>query len=655
MVQFKEYFLDRKAPPHTRLTSAQKCLRAGGKHNDLDTVGRTARHQTFFEMLGNFSFGDYHKSDAIHYALEYLTKVVELPKDRLAVSVLKGDEESADLWRKEGFSDDKIFRLGAEDNFWMMSDTSGPCGPCTEIFWDQKQEVDGDRYLEIWNLVFMQSEQSLGSDGNVIRSPLPRLCIDTGMGLERLASVVQGKPTNFDIDSMKPIQESILDILPYSELDPQVLQLALRVISDHLRSVSMLLAEGVIPECKNRGHVLRRLIRRACLAGRRIGIHEPFLFKMFDTIESIMGVEAWYPELRERNSYIKDIIHQEELAFRQIFNILSRKLSRYVKYGLKNLEPTLARDLVCANGVPVEVLDEFLKAHNIHLDQEQFEMLRKREIEIAKISWKGSGDKDLMGDLLLWEKNNIFPKFTGYDTIQGDTTIAAGMMSPLKEAHLYVAWVAPHQSPFYGEAGGQAGDTGHLIEVATGKNFPVIDTIVPYPNGIALKICSDNYEELESFIKIGNPITCHVDSIKRKGLCHAHTGTHLLHSALRKLVSMNIFQAGSKVESDSIRFDYSWNEPLGNDKLFEIEDWVNRVISEDHPVSTVEVKYEDAVDGGALALFSEKYPPSVRVVTIPGLSKEICCGTHVANTGSIASFKIISDTGRLEQKNNSFG
>eukprot|EP01127_Copromyxa_protea_P001725 TRINITY_DN11650_c0_g1_i1.p1 TRINITY_DN11650_c0_g1~~TRINITY_DN11650_c0_g1_i1.p1 ORF type:complete len:928 (+),score=205.43 TRINITY_DN11650_c0_g1_i1:367-2784(+) len=613
-------------------------------------------------MLGNFSFGDYGKREAIYYAWNFLINELQLPENRLSVSVLDGDEEAVGFWKKDiGLEDDRIRRLGREDNFWMMSATSGPCGPCSEIFWDQEKEVDGDRFLEIWNLVFMQYEQSQGEDGNIILNPLPSVCIDTGMGLERISSIVQGKPTNFDIDTMESMRHRLMEMMATSpkSVSPENLELAIRVIMDHLRAVVMLLAEGVLPEGTGRGHVLRRLIRRASLFGYKIGFNEPFLVGLVPSIANSLGGDDWYPEIVQRQTHIESIIAVEELSFNKALKDCAKRLSSVLKMDDLSLSSKeqphvtaeLALECYSSRGVPIDVITDLAIEHGATVDIQGYHKLREEQMKAAKGTWVGSGDTLVPSQLATWADNAVAPEFIGHDTLEAETSVLYSWYpneETLKDE--LRAWVSLKQTPFYAEAGGQSGDIGHVefvIEVEGEEVYipcTVEDTISPYPGGSACKIAVEKeyFPYLDEFLKPGTKVSCHVDAEARKATQQAHTATHLLHSALRHVLGDHVVQAGSKVTKDGLRFDFTHHSALTLDNIFDVEDHVHRQIFAPAPVVTSEMLYKEAVSQGALGLFKERYPDSVRVVNILGKSQEICCGTHLESTEQLQDFTITS-------------
>ncbi len=637
MVQFKDTFLGLDQRSYNRATSAQKCVRAGGKHNDLENVGFTARHHTFFEMLGNFSFGDYFKKDAIHYAWEFSTKILGLPKEKLAVSVYEKDDESAEIWHKqEGVPYDRIRRLGEADNFWAMGDT-GPCGPCSEIFWDQGKEVDGERYLEFWNCVFMQYERS--ADGTM--KPLPKPSVDTGMGLERMAAVMQGVPSNYDIDLMRDLLSATQDLISartgkkilYQPGDTHWEASALKVIVDHLRSTSFLIADGVLPSNEGRGYVLRRILRRAVRFGKRLGLEEPFLKDLFPALE--IKMTGAYPELSHRKSVIVDVLEQEESRF---FETLGRGLELLDQaFAKSSIQKQLPADVVFklydTFGFPMDLTALIAREKNYSIDETGFEKLMEKQQEMSRASWKGSGEAAVSTSVKEWKNKNIFPKFTGYDSLVEKAKILA--ISPADKG----LWVAIDPCPFYGEGGGQAGDLGQVK--VDGKTFPVQDTQKPYEGGLALYVTGD--AQALTALKVGTSVEAQVDEAHRAAVRSNHTATHLLHSALREVLGKHVQQAGSLVNAEKLRFDFAHNKSITAHELQKIEDWVNQAVEKDVSLCVEETTYDEATKRGALALFGEKYGDKVRFVQVPQFSAELCGGTHVERTGDIRLFKIVSE------------
>jgi alanyl-tRNA synthetase len=636
MVQFKDCFLGVEKRAYTRATSSQKCLRAGGKHNDLENVGFTARHHTFFEMLGNFSFGDYSKKEAIRFAWDFVTNVLKLPKDRLRVSVFREDDEAAEIWHKqEGVPLDRIVRFDEADNFWQAGDT-GPCGPCSEIFWDQGEEVDGDRWLEFWNCVFMQYDR----DESGKLHPLPKPSVDTGMGLERMAAIMQNVPSNYDIDLMSHLIEATRQLaskrsgkeIVYNAKSRTFESSALRVIVDHLRATSFLIADGVLPSAEGRGYVLRRILRRAVRFGQRLGVNEPFLADLVPELIKQMG--GTYPELKSRESVIRSILKEEEEKF---LVTLSRGLGlldeAFAKMGsAKTLPADVAFKLYDTYGFPLDLTALIAREKGLGIDEAGFNKLMEEAQDRSRASWKGSGDTAVMGDVKEWKNKGIFPKPVFYDSHASTSKILA-----VAEGE-NGAWLAIDPTPFYGEGGGQVGDRGTLK--VTGKDYRVLDSQKPYENGFAIYV-----EGPKGVFKVGDSVEAKVDLTKREPTRANHTATHLLHSALRETLGTHVQQAGSLVTEDKLRFDFSHNKAIGPDEMKRIEEWVGRAIQTGTPVEILSTSYDDATKNhGALAFFSEKYGDVVRVVKIPGLSTELCGGLHVKNTADIGVFKVMSES-----------
>jgi alanyl-tRNA synthetase len=635
MNQFKDCFLGTDKRSYTRATSSQKCVRAGGKHNDLENVGFTARHHTFFEMLGNFSFGDYFKKEAIHFAWEFSTKVLGLPKDRLRVSVFREDDEAAEIWHKqEGVPLDRIVRFDEKDNFWQMGDT-GPCGPCSEIFWDQGEEVDGDRWLEFWNCVFMQFDRN---DSGVL-TPLPKPSVDTGMGLERMAAVLQGVPSNYDIDLMAHLIKATQalvgqrtgKIAKYDPRDRGIESSALRVIVDHLRSTSFLIADGVLPSNEGRGYVLRRILRRAVRYGKRLGVNDPFLSDLLPELISQMG--GVFPELSQRAPVIKDVLREEEEKF---LSTLDRGLhlleDAFAKIGSsKTLPADVVFKLYDTYGFPEDLTALIARERGVGVDVNGFQKLMEEAQERSRSSWKGSGEKAILGEIKEWKNKNIFPKFTAYEASESQSKVLA-----IAEGEKG-SWLAIDPCPFYGEGGGQVGDTGTLL--LHDRSYKVVDTQKPYEGGFAIYV-----EAPRGTFKVGDSVVAKVDTLRREAIRSNHTATHLLHSALRTVLGTHVQQAGSLVNEEKLRFDFSHGKSISRDDLSKIESWVNKAIQQGVNLEIANTSYDDAVKNkGALALFSEKYGDVVRVVSIPGFSTELCGGLHVKNTSQIKVFKIVSE------------
>jgi len=643
MVQFKEVFLGVEARPYTRAVSSQRCVRAGGKHNDLENVGYTARHHTFFEMLGNFSFGDYFKTDAIRWAWAFLTEELKLPAERLWVTVYEDDPEAERIWFEDvGIDRTRFSRCGEKDNFWSMGDT-GPCGPCTEIFYDHGPEVpggppgspdeDGDRYVEIWNLVFMQYDR----DANGTLTPLPKPSVDTGMGLERIAAVMQGVHSNYEIDLFRNLIGALAELAGGAELEKTSAQ----VVADHIRSCAFLVADGVTPGNEGRGYVLRRIIRRAARHGRKLGFEGPFFHKLVAPLVAEMG-EA-FPELARERQRITDVLEREE-----------RRFGETLEQGLALLEEAVADQaggtiagetafrLFDTYGFPVDLTADFARERGMTVDLEGFDAAmaeqRERARRASQFSSMGAGDLVPSEDL-----RALLPEvtFTGYETTRESgarvlAIFAGGARVAAVEAG-DEACVVIDRTPFYGESGGQVGDRGRLV--GADSAFEVSDT--QKPGGLIVAIGQVSLGRLEE----GATVTAEVDARRRDPTRHNHTATHLMHAALRNVLGAHVQQKGSLVEPDRLRFDFSHDAPVSAAELAAIEDEVNDVIRQNIDVAADVMGYREAIDAGALALFGEKYGDEVRVLKIGEYSTELCGGTHVARTGDIALFKVVSETG----------
>lgn len=657
MVQFKNVFTGVEHRDYTRATTAQKCVRAGGKHNDLDNVGYTARHHTFFEMLGNFSFGDYFKEEAITFAWDLVTKNFGMPKDKLLVTVHSTDEEAAGLWKKiAGFSDDRIIRIPTDDNFWQMGDT-GPCGPCSEIFYDQgdvleggppgSPEEDGDRFLEFWNLVFMQYEQEPGEDGKPIRKPLPKPSIDTGMGLERMAALMQGKLSNYDIDLLRSIIEHSADLTGVSPEGDQAA--SHRVIADHLRCSAFLLADGVMPSNEGRGYVLRRIMRRGMRHAHLLGAKEPLMYKLLPTLVSMMG-EA-YPELKRAESLVSETLKNEETRFKQT---LDRGLKMLDEEAAKVRDNTLAGDvafkLYDTYGFPVDLTADALKSKGIAVDMAGFEFCMEQQKKAARAAWAGSGDA---GTEKFWFEllDKIEPtEFLGYETEfaegQALALVKEGkLVKCLKEGDS--GQIIINQTPFYGESGGQVGDSG-VIEIDGGKTAQALVTDTKKQLG---KLFIHYVSMKKGRINTGDSLEMQVDHVRRTAIRSNHSVTHLLHEALRQNLGDHVAQKGSLQDEQRTRFDISHPNAVTAEELKQVEQQVNDEIRANTEVVTRVMPIDEAMESGAMALFGEKYDDEVRVVSMgtqtDGQNKpysvELCGGTHVKRTGDIGIFKIVSE------------
>ncbi|MBR1756214.1 MAG: alanine--tRNA ligase [Alphaproteobacteria bacterium] len=647
MVQFKNILAGNETRDYTRATTAQKSVRAGGKHNDLDSVGYDVRHHTFFEMLGNFSFGDYFKDYAIPYAWELLTKEFGLPKEKLAVTIYHNDDEAHDIWKKvSGLPEDRIIRISTKDNFWQMGDT-GPCGPCSEIFYDHGPEVwgglpgtpeeDGDRFIEIWNLVFDQFEDL--PDGSRIN--LKRPSIDTGMGLERIAAILQGVHSNFETDMFQHLIKAIADI---ANTDPNgPLKASHNVVADHLRAICFLIADGVLPSNEGRGYVLRRIMRRAMRHAYLLGVKEPMIYKLLPTLQQEMG-EA-YPELYARENLIRETIAIEEERFGRTLDkgmkLLDDEVSK-LSNGTK-LSGETAFKLYDTYGFPLDLTQDALKNKNIEVDVEGFDACMEKQKAEARKNWAGSGDE---GVAKVWygiQDKCGASEFLGYSTLKADAEITALVQdnAEVQEVSTGKFELVANQTPFYGECGGQVGDVG----IIKGKNFSadVVDCKRKL-NGIFVHIC-----ELKSgLVKVGDVANFAVDAENRARICANHSVTHLAHKALKQVLGDHVAQKGSMVEAERMRFDISHPKQITAEQLREVERIVNEQIRRDLTVSTVIMNKDEAVKMGAMALFDEKYAEDVRVVTMGDetcpFSRELCGGTHVNHTGNIGYFHILSES-----------
>ncbi|EJQ4959010.1 alanine--tRNA ligase [Campylobacter upsaliensis] len=636
MVPFKNIFtgeVPRPTPP--RKTSCQTCIRAGGKHNDLDNVGYTARHHTFFEMLGNFSFGDYFKKEVIAYAWEFVTEVLKLPKERLYVTVHEKDDEAYALWQAH-IEKERIYRFGDKDNFWQMGDT-GPCGPCSEIFYDQGEEHfhssedymggDGDRFLEIWNLVFMQYERS--SDGTL--SPLPKPSIDTGMGLERVYAIKEGKLSNFDSSLFMPLINQIASLCGRAYVYES--GASYRVIADHIRSSAFLLAQGVSFDKEGRGYVLRRILRRALRHGYLLGLKEPFMYKLVDVLCELMG--GHYAYLNEKKEAIKEQIKLEEERFLSTIEKGIELFNEELAKTQNIFSGEIAFKLYDTYGFPLDLTQDMLREKGLSIDEECFERLMSEQKERAKAAWKGSGDKAVSGDFKILLERFGKNEFVGYTQKACESQILALLDENFKmQEKLHkgqIGWVFLDKTPFYANSGGQVGDKGFL-----GEN-EISDTQKFFELNLS-KITAKNE------LKLDEKLLAHIDEGKREQIARHHSATHLLHYALRKILGTHIAQAGSLVEFNKLRFDFNHPKALTKEELEKIENLVNEMISSSYPALLEEMSLDDAKKSGAIALFSEKYENKVRVLSL-GESKELCGGTHVNNSAEIGSFFILKESG----------
>jgi alanyl-tRNA synthetase len=650
MNQFKDCFLGMEKRDYVRAASSQKCVRAGGKHNDLENVGRTARHHTFFEMLGNFSFGDYFKSEAIAFAWHFLTGELKLDKDRLYVTVYTEDDEAADIWHKqEGVPRNRIYRFGEKDNFWSMGDT-GPCGPCTEIFWDNGPEVgcgepdctvgcDCDRYMEIWNNVFMQFNRT--ADGKL--TPLPKPAVDTGMGLERISTVMQGVKSNYDTDLLQGIIQHVARLAgkKYGH-DPKD-DVSMRVIADHSRAVTFLICDGVLPSNEGRGYVLRRIMRRAARHAKMLGVSEPVLYRAVDAVNMIMG-DA-FPELIEREEYVKKVILAEEERFAETLDrglaILNEEIAGLKSSNLSLLSGEAVFRLYDTFGFPVDLTSDIMVAEGMSIDESGFELCMERQRAQAREHWKGSGEEGIADIFKKLHHEGIKSSFTGYDHRSGYSVVRSLISkgSSVQEAsageHVDVITDA---SPFYGASGGQSGDTGTIS--TGGAHLKVLDTLRPFPDLIVHRAVVET-----GVIRLGEAADLTVDESERSSTARNHTATHLLQSALRQVLGDHVKQAGSLVEPDRLRFDFTHFSAMTAEEVKRVEEIVNGFVMMNDPVDSREMQVADAMSSGATALFGEKYGENVRVVKVGEVSMELCGGTHVSAAGDIGFFKILSEAG----------
>ncbi|MDQ6994418.1 MAG: alanine--tRNA ligase [Mariprofundaceae bacterium] len=646
MVPFKHVFLGNEKRPYVRATSSQKCVRAGGKHNDLENVGHTARHHTFFEMLGNFSFGDYFKKDAIQYAWDFLTVELKLDKDRLFVTVFEDDDEAYELWTKGmGIAEDKIARIGAKDNFWSMGDT-GPCGPCSEIFYDHGADVwggppgtpdeEGDRYVEIWNLVFMQYDR----DEQGTLHPLPKPSVDTGMGLERVAAVLQGTHDNYSIDLFQHLIAAGCDVTGVTFGANKEHDVSLRVLADHLRSVSFLLADGVLPSNEGRGFVLRRILRRACRHGRLLGMKQAFMFKLVPALVAEMGEH--FTELKEAQGNIEQVIRIEEERFIKTLDKGLTLVEQAAKKAGKGgtIPGKTLFSLYDTFGFPTDLTADILKGQNIHLDMAGFEICMNEQRERARAAWGGSGESTLPKAVFEIREQRGSTDFLGYSTLSADGAISGLVQGDQAVNRIQEgdeAWLIANQTPFYAESGGQVGDTGFIT--SNDATFKVFDT---------KKVLSDLFIHIGKVIKgsfaVGGTAHFEVLGTRREAIACNHTATHLMHSVLREVLGEHVKQAGSLVNAERLRFDFNHHEAVTAAQKADIEAKVNAEIWRNVAVETNLMTQDEAVASGAMALFGEKYGDEVRVVSA-GFSTELCGGTHVSRTGDIGVFRILSETG----------
>jgi alanyl-tRNA synthetase len=642
MVQFKDVFLGHDKRPYARATTSQRCVRAGGKHNDLENVGYTARHHTFFEMLGNFSFGDYFKRDAIRFAWELLTREYGLDASRMWVTVYQTDDEAYDIWANDiKVPRERIARIGDKpggskfqsDNFWQMGDT-GPCGPCTEIFWDHgpgipggppgTPDADGDRYIEIWNLVFMQFNR----DESGTMHPLPKPSVDTGMGLERIAAVLQGVHSNYEIDLFQDLIKAAAKATGTNDLTSS----SLRVISDHIRACSFLITDGVIPGNEGRGYVLRRIIRRAIRHGYKLGQTKPFFHKLVADLARLMG-EA-YPELPAARERVTEVLRQEEERFAETLENGMKMLENALHREDRMLDGETVFQLYDTFGFPVDLTADIARERGIMIDHAGFEEAMQRQRERARAASKFTMHSGV-------DYSGRATEFHGYDTLRLEGRIVALYREGSQVQSVDAgddAVIVLDRTPFYAESGGQVGDQG---EITSGNgSFTVADT-----QKIQAEVFGHKGKVRAGRLSVGDSVTAQVNATIRALAAYNHSATHLMHAALRKVLGNHVAQKGSLVDADRTRFDFSHNAPMTAEEIHTVENLVNREIRENHAVEARRMKYDDAIKAGAMALFGEKYGDEVRVLSMGGFSTELCGGTHVRRTGDIGFFKIVSESG----------
>jgi alanyl-tRNA synthetase len=650
MVQFKDVFLGKEKRLYTRAATAQKCMRAGGKHNDLENVGRTARHQTFFEMLGNFSFGDYFKAEAVAYAWSFVTEALGLPASRLYVTVYQDDDEAYSIWHDQmGVPTERIFRFGEKDNFWAMGDT-GPCGPCSEIFYDHGPGVscgrpectvgcDCDRYVEVWNLVFMQFDR----DANGTLTPLPKPSIDTGMGLERITAVLQGVQSNYETDLLRPVIRYVEEQIgkPYGSQEAD--DVSMRVIADHARAISFLLSDGVLPSNEGRGYVLRRIIRRAARHGKMLGFSQPFLYKVLGVVADEVG--GTYPELLASRQFAANVALDEEERFAYTLEtgvrVLAKVTEEIRQRGAAQIPGEEVFKLYDTYGFPLDLADEIVRDQGLSLDFEGFERAMDRQRDLARAAWRGSGEESIKPIYPALAERVGSTLFLGYDTLEAQGKV----LSILKDERLVEeaeegseVEIVIDQTPFYAEGGGQVGDTGLLVN--PNAILEVRDTTRPINDLIVHRVLVKRGR-----VRVHDVLHARVESHRRQAIALNHTGTHILHATLKQVLGDHVKQAGSLVAPDRLRFDFTHFGRLADRDIYRIEDIVNERIREDRPVEVVHSGLHEALKLGAVALFGEKYGDHVRVVRIGDFSLELCGGTHLRSTGEIGLFKVTQLSG----------
>ncbi len=649
MVQFKKAFTGEEKLEFRRATTSQKCLRVSGKHNDLENVGRTTRHHTFFEMLGNFSFGDYFKQEAIDFSWEFLTEELSLPKEKLWISVFQDDDEAYRIWKAKGIPPERIVRMGAKENFWAMGET-GPCGPCSEIIIDQGEGVgcrrptcfpgcDCDRYLELWNLVFMQYNRQ--EDGNLV--PLPKPSIDTGLGLERVAAILQGVKSNYETDLLRVTIQNTEEITQIQYGEDAKKDISFQVIADHCRGMVFLIGDGILPANEGRGYVLRRIMRRAARHGKKLNLNEPFLYKLSGSVVDQM--EEAYPELKERRSYIAMVIQKEEERFLDTLDrglqILQEEMERLRGSKGKTIPGEVVFKLYDTYGFPPDLTEDIAAEEGFTIDTEGFNKEMERQRERARMSWKGTGDQEIKEIYSRLSEDGLTVTFLGYDRLKNKSRVERTIRNDefvevAKEGDKVE--ILTRETSFYGEAGGQMGDQG-VIQGSSGE-LQVTDTLRPLPSLILHR-----GRVRKGKISVGDEVTLKVDENWRQSTVLHHTATHILQSALRQVLGDHVKQSGSLVAPDRLRFDFTHFSPVEERELERVEELVNQMIRENVPVATKVTSYDEAIKGGATALFGEKYEDKVRLVRIGKLSQELCGGTHARRSGDIGMFKIVSESG----------
>ncbi|MHB1397240.1 MAG: alanine--tRNA ligase [Trichloromonadaceae bacterium] len=650
MNQFKDCFLGYEKRDYLRAATSQKCVRAGGKHNDLENVGRTARHHTFFEMLGNFSFGDYFKKEAIAYAWEFLTVDLALDKQRLYVTVFTDDDEAAEIWhQQEGVPRERIYRFGEKDNFWSMGDT-GPCGPCSEIFWDNGPGVgcgsadcavgcDCDRYMEIWNNVFMQFNRQ--SDGTL--EPLPKPAVDTGMGLERITTVMQGMQSNYDTDLLRGIIAYVEQLSGKRYGDDADHSVSMRVIADHSRATAFLIADGVLPSNEGRGYVLRRIMRRAMRHAKMLGFSNPVLYQSAVFVLETMATA--YPAEAQRKEFVARIVKNEEERFMQTLDnglrILNDETARLRSAGERLIPGATLFKLYDTYGFPTDLTADIVRKDGFEIDEAGFETCMEQQRKKAREHWKGSGEEAISAIYRSLVEQGLSVQFSGYKGLEATSSVSAilkdGEMVSQAQAGQQVEIITA-ATPFYGESGGQVGDCGDII--AAGLKVRISDTRKPLPN---LLVHLGTVEA--GTIALGQQVTLRVDAAARQATALNHTATHILHAVLVEVLGDHVKQAGSLVSAERLRFDFNHFSAVTAEELRQIENEVNRRVRENRAVETHDMEIDEAIAAGATALFGEKYGERVRVVNLGDFSKELCGGTHTQAAGDIGLFRIVQEAG----------